>query len=118
MIGDLDRATFSNIEHQAIEFVQYSLLPWIKSIEQEFDSKIFKEADKKRFGVKLSVDGLLRGDVATRAAYYQAAINSGWMVRNEARKLEGLTPLPDGDVPLVPVNLTTIEKIQSDGETE
>ena len=115
MIGDLSHATFSNIEHQAIEFVQFSLMPWVKAIEMEFDRKIFREDEKKKYSVKLNVDGLLRGDIVTRAQLYQSAINSGWMTRDEARQLENMNALSDGygDIPLVPVNLTTMTKLQA-----
>lgn len=120
MIGDLTHATFSNIEHQAIEFVQFSLMPWIKCIEMEFDRKLFMESEKNRFGVKLNVDGLLRGDIVTRSQLYQSAINSGWMTRDEARAMENMNPLGDGygNIPLVPVNLTTMTKLQSDPNGE
>ena len=116
LIGDVDRSTSwgSGIEQQNIAFVQYCLLPWIKSIEQEFDTKLFKEADKARFGVKLTVDGLLRGDIATRSAHYHNMVNDGIFLVNEVRKMEGMPPIEGGDIPRVPVNQTTVEKMQSD----
>lgn len=113
MIGDLERATFSNIEQQSLDFVNFSLMPWLVRFEKAFKRDLFTP-DERRAGsldVKFNVAGLLRGDAAARSAYYHAGINDGWMTRNEARAAEShlgvvLNPLQGLDVPLAPLNLT------------
>lgn len=104
MIADLSRATFSNIEHQTIQFVQYSLRPIIKRIETELESKLFFESEQGKFDVKFILDGLLRGDTAARSAYYHNAILDGYMSRNEVRELEGMTKVDGLDDYLYPTN--------------
>lgn len=104
MIGILDRATFSNIEHQAISFVQHSLMPWIKRIEQECDRKLFSSESENKFYTKLNVDGLLRGDYQTRMDGHSKAVNSGILAPNEVRAIEGFNRIEGGDALRVPVN--------------
>jgi HK97 family phage portal protein len=104
MLAELSRATFSNIEHQTIQFVQYSLRPVIKRIEVELEAKLFFEREQGSYDVKFILDGLLRGDTAARSAYYHNAILDGYMSRNEVRELEGM-PHADGlDEYLYPSN--------------
>ena len=104
MLAELSHATFSNIEHQTIQFVQYSLRPIIKRIEVELESKLFFEKDLGRYDVKFILDGLLRGDTTARSAYYHNAILDGYMTRNEVRALEGLEPLDGLDDVLQPMH--------------
>lgn len=103
MIGVLERSTFGNIEHQGIEYVTYTLRPWIIRWEQEFNRKLFP--DKKYF-VSIVVDGLMRGDAMARYTSYASGINAGWMTRNEARALENMNPIDGLDEPLTPLNMT------------
>lgn len=103
MIGDLDRATFSNIEQQSIEFATLRLRPDLVAWEQAIRRDLIVAAD--RYFAEFALDGLLRGDSAARSAYYQGGIQNGWMTRNEARLLENLNPLPGLDEPLVPQNM-------------
>lgn len=109
LINDLERATFSNIEHQSLEFVQYSLVPWLVQIEQGIKRDLFRISDGKRthFAEHL-VDGLLRGDVASRFGAYQVARQNGWLNANEIRMLENLNPIPgeEGSTYLWPANMT------------
>jgi HK97 family phage portal protein len=101
MLAELTHATFSNIEHQTIQFVQYTLRPLVKRIEVELESKMFYFAG---YSVKFVLEGLLRGDTQARAAFYHGAILDGWMSRNEVRKMEGL-PMAEGlDEYLYPTN--------------
>ena len=100
MIAELTHATFSNIEHQTIQFVQYTLRPICKRIEVELERKLYKPG----YNVKFILDGLLRGDTAARTAMYHGAILDGWMSRNEVRKMEGLQPAEGLDEYLYPVN--------------
>jgi len=89
MVADLSRATFSNIEHQTIQFVQYSLRPLVKRFETELESKLFAGREAGTRDVKFILDGLLRGDTQARSQYYHNAILDGYMSRNEVRELEG-----------------------------
>ncbi len=93
LIGDLERATFSNIEHQSQEFIQYSMLPWMTRFEQEFDRKLLG----KGFFCKFLVANLLRGDMKSRYEAYNTALRGGWLNQNEVRELEEMNPIPGGD---------------------
>jgi len=105
MIADLDRATFSNIEHQAISFVQYALNRWVVRWEKETARKLLTEREKAAGNyVKLNVSSLMRGDSAARSTYLTTMVGGGIMKINEARSLEDLNPVDGGDELLVPAN--------------
>jgi len=106
MLGDLERATFSNIEHQGIEYVTHCLGPWMVQWEQEIANKLFP-LDKPDVYAEFLSQSLMRGDTPSRYAAYQTGINAGWFTRNEARERENLNPIDGLDEPLVPVNMTT-----------
>jgi len=110
MIGDLSHATFSNIEHQTIQFVQYTLRPIVKRFEMEMESKLFFEDQQGKYDVKFLLDGLLRGDTAARSNYYHNAILDGYMSRNEVRELEGLQHKDGLDEMLYPLNTGIVGK--------
>lgn len=110
MIAELSHATFSNIEHQTIQFVQYSLRPVVRKIEIELENKLLFDSERDAVSIKFSLDGLLRGDTAARSAYYHNAILDGYMTRNEVRSLEGLEHAPGLDDFLVPLNVTAIDE--------
>jgi HK97 family phage portal protein len=105
MLADLDRATFSNIEHQSLEFVIYTLRPWLVRFEQAIYRDLLQPGERRTFFAKHVIEGLLRGDTTSRYASYQSAINTGWMTRNEARELEDWNPLDGLDEALVPLNM-------------
>ena len=110
MIGDLERATFSNIEQQSLEFVTFTLMPWLTRIEKAIKRDLMTPAERLKFHVRFNVGSLLRGDAAARSAYYHNGILDGWMTRNEARAAESevgilLNPLDGLDVPLMPLNM-------------
>lgn len=100
-IGELSRATFSNIEHQAIEFVQDTILPWCIRWEQEITRKLLPYG----WQVKFNPDGLLRGDTASRYAAYNTGRQGGWLSVNDIRRKENLPPIPGGDEYLSPLNM-------------
>lgn len=102
MIGDLERATFSNIEHQGLEFVKYTLMPWLIRWEQEIKRKLLGRGD---LYVKHNLAGLLRGDTKSRYEAYGRGIQDGWLTRNEARDKEDLDPIDGLDEPLQPLNM-------------
>jgi HK97 family phage portal protein len=110
MIAELSHATFSNIEHQTIQFVQYSLRPVVRKIEVELESKLLFDSERDMVSIKFSLDGLLRGDTAARSAFYHNAILDGYMTRNEVRSLEGLEHAPGLDDFLVPLNVASIDE--------
>lgn len=116
MIGSLERATNNNIEHQAIEFVKYTLLPWVRKIEARISHSLLGPLERGRFLVKFDLDGLMRGDSAARAAYIMALRNAGVLGGNECRESEGFSPRPECEGVLVQGAMIPIEmagKLQS-----
>lgn len=105
MINDLEKATFSNISEQTIQFIRFSVMPWVVNWEQELNRKIFTDAERKAgYFVKFNLAGIMRGTAGERATFYHAAITDGWMSRNEARQLEDMNPVEGLDEMLVSVN--------------
>jgi len=107
-VMDLDKATFSNIEHLGIEFVVDCLRPRLVRWEQAIKRDLLTESGRRGFFAEHKVDGLLRGDIRSRFEAYQIAAggNAPWFTRNEVRGLENLNPLPGLDQPLMPLNMT------------
>lgn len=105
-IGDLSAATNNNIEQQALEFVQETLGPMAERWEAAIEAELLFDEDDLEAAFQFSQ--LLRGDSAARGIYYQTGINSGWLVRNEARIKENLNPLPGLDKPLRPLNMVEV----------
>lgn len=95
MVGDLERASFSNIEEQSLEFVKYTLNPWVTRREQLIHRSLFLEREKQKYFVKFNVDGLLRGDYESRMNGYATARQNGWMSANDIRELENMDLIPD-----------------------
>lgn len=105
MIGDLEKSSFSNIEQQGLEFVQYTLGPWLRIWEQAITRDLLKPSERGTYFAEHMVDWLLRGDTLARYQAYQSAINSGWMTPNEARERENMNPATGGDSLLQPLNM-------------
>lgn len=101
MLQHLLRATFNNIEELGINFVQYSLIPWLRVWEQCVWQKLLTEAEREEYFAEHNVDALMRGNAASRASYYQTMVSSALMTRNQVRKLENMDPVPGGDTFLV-----------------
>ena len=103
MIGDLEKATFSNIEQQSIEAVAYTWRPRVIRLEQELTMKLLRDDEY----IKFSLEGLLRGDIKSRYEAYKIAIENGWMNADEIRALEDMNPQPDGmgKIFLAPLNM-------------
>ena len=110
-LGDLERSTFSNIEHQSIEFVTDTLQPLIVNIEQEINLKLF---DDKPYFAEHLIEGLLRGDTQTRYQAYAVGRQWGWLSANDIRELENQNPLPDdqGDMYMVPMNMIPADQVR------
>jgi len=103
MIADLDRATFSNIEQQSLEFVMHTMTPWAERWESSIECDLIYDSDDLE--VEFDFANLMRGDAASRSAYYQSGIQNGWLTRNEARVAENLNPIPGLEQPLRPLNM-------------
>jgi HK97 family phage portal protein len=109
MVGDLSRATFSNIEHLAIEFVQQTLMAWLVRWEQAIRRQLLTPKEKADgFYVKHNVAALLRGDFASRMAGYASALQNGHLNRNEVRELEDRNSFDGGDDFTIQLNMQTI----------
>ena len=117
MIGDLDRATFSNIESQNISFAVHTIRPWLVRIEQAINRALFPDNEKagspggRRFYVQFNLDGLMRGDYKSRMEGYAIARQNGWMSTNDIRELENLNPVSEeegGNAYLVNGNMIPI----------
>ena len=113
MLGDLERATFSNIEHMGISLVTYSFMPWIKRIEQEKERKLLTKKQQGVLIIRFNVDGLLRGDIKSRYEAYAIAKNNGYMSANDIRKKENMPPIEGGDVYTVQVNTMPANLLQA-----
>ena len=97
MVGDLEKSSFSNIEQQSLEFVKYTLEPWLIRWEQSIQRSLLSTDEKPLYFVKFNVDGLLRGDYASRMSGYATARQNGWMSANDIRELENLDRIPTED---------------------
>jgi HK97 family phage portal protein len=112
MIGDLEHSTFSNIEQQSLEFVKYTLDPWVCRWEQSMRKALLSQEEKKLYFFKFNVDGLLRGDYQSRMNGYATARQNGWMSANDIRELENLDRIPEeegGDLYLINGNMTKLK---------
>lgn len=111
MIGDLEKSSFSNIEQQSLEFVMYTLDPWVVRWEQAMQRALFSESEKRQYFVKFNVDGLLRGDYQSRMNGYAVGRQNGWLSSNDIRELENLNRIPaelGGDLYLINGNMTKL----------
>jgi len=108
MIGDLEKSSFSNIEQQSLEFVKYTLDPWVVRWEQALQQSLMLPSEKGVYFVRFNLDGLLRGDYQSRMAGYSTARQNGWMSANDIRELENMNRIPaeeGGDLYLVNGNM-------------
>ena len=108
MVGDLEKSSFSNIEQQSLEFVKYTLDPWVSRWEQSMARSLLTAEEKKKYFVKFNVDGLLRGDYQSRMNGYAVGRQNGWMSANDIRELENLDRIPEelgGDLYLINGNM-------------
>jgi len=111
MVGDLEKSSFSNIEQQSLEFVKYTLEPWLIRWEQSLIRSLILENDKATLFIKFNVDGLLRGDYQSRMNGYAIGRQNGWMSANDIRELENLDRIPaeeGGDLYLVNGGMTKL----------
>lgn len=111
MVGDLEKSSFSNIEQQSLEFVKYTLDPWVVRWEQALQKALLLPQEKNEYFIKLNVDGLLRGDYASRMNGYAVGRQNGWLSANDIREMEDQNPIPGedgGDLYLVNGSMTKL----------
>lgn len=108
MVNDLDRATFSNIEHLSIQFVTHSLLPWMVRDEKAMRRDLLVGSQRKKLLIKYLVQALLRGDTTSRYQAYSVGRQNGWLSTNDIREMEDMNPIEGGDVYLQPLNMSPI----------
>ena len=111
MIGDLEKSSFSNIEQQSLEFVKYTLTPWLSRWEMAMKKSFLSPSEKKDYFIKHNVEGLLRGDYKTRMEGYSIGIQNGFLSPNDVRELEDLNTIEHGDVYAVNGNMLKLEDI-------
>ena len=112
MLGDLERSTFSNIEQQSLEFVKYTLEPWITRFEQSMARALLRPEEKRKYFIRFNVDGLLRGDYKSRMEGYAVARQNGWMSTNDIRELENMDRISEeegGDLYLINGNMCKLK---------
>ena len=112
MVGDLEKSSFSNIEQQSLEFVKYTLDPWIVRWEQSIRRALLTPEEKKKYFVKFNLEGLLRGDYQSRMNGYAIGRQNGWMSANDIRELENQDRIPaeeGGDLYLVNGNMMPLK---------
>jgi len=97
MVAILDRSTNNNIEHQGIDFVKYTLSPWITRIEQEFNRKIYRESEKGKLFSAFNVNGLLKGDIAAQSTHIKEMMDRGVYSIDDALNFLGRNTLPGGE---------------------
>jgi HK97 family phage portal protein len=111
-IGDLERATFSNVEQQSIDFTTDSITPWATRIEQCIGFKLLTEEEQAQYFVEHAIQGLLRGDIHSRYAAYAVGRQWGWLSANDIRELENQNPIDDGgDLYLTPMNMVPSDMV-------
>jgi HK97 family phage portal protein len=123
LVQDLSRSTNNNIEHQSLEFVMYTMLPYFKRWEENVNMQLLTPLERKQgYYLEINAAGLLRGDMKTRADSYAIGRQWGWLSVNDIRKLENMPPIPNGDIYLTPLNMyeagTTPPKAQSQEKTQ
>lgn len=112
MIGDLEKSSFNNIEQQSMEFVKYTLDPWVIRWEQAMQKALFLPEEKKQFFLKFNVNGLMRGDYESRMTGYSIGRQNGWLSANDIREMEDMNPVPEeegGNLYLVNGSMTKLK---------
>jgi phage portal protein BeeE len=114
MIGDLERATFSNIEEQALEFVIYTMRPWLVRWEQSITRSLLMPWEQQEYFAEFLVDGLLRGNIESRYRAYAVARNWGWISANDVLELENRNSIgKQGDIYMAPANMMPADQFNN-----
>ena len=112
MIGDLEKSSFNNIEQQSLEFVKYTLNPWVVRWEQSLQKALLTDKEREEYFIRFKVDGLLRGDYKSRMEGYAIGRQNGWLSANDIRSLEDLNPIESeegGDLYLINGSMTKLK---------
>lgn len=112
MVGDLEKSSFSNIEQQSLEFVKYTVGPWVARWEQSLSQALLLPSEKTKYTIKYNLDGLLRGDYESRMNGYAVGRQNGWLSANDIRELENMNKIPTeegGDEYLINGNMTKLK---------
>ena len=120
MVGDLEKSSFSNIEQQSLEFVKYTLDPWVIRWEQSIQRTLLSKDEKAAYFVKFNLEGLLRGDYQSRMNGYAIGRQNGWMSANDIRELENLDRIPaedGGDLYLINGNMLPLKNAGAFADT-
>ena len=120
MVGDLEKSSFSNIEQQSLEFVKYTLDPWVIRWEQSIQRSLLSRDEKTAYFVKFNLEGLLRGDYQSRMNGYAIGRQNGWMSANDIRELENLDRIPveeGGDLYLINGNMLPLKNAGAFADT-
>lgn len=104
LVGNLDHATFSNIEQQNLQFINYSLAPYLRRIEQRVNKQIIPEKMRKSFRFKFDLASLLRGDSNSQVNYVKSLLDSGIITINDALNILGMNTCSGGDIRKLPLN--------------
>jgi len=118
MINDLERATFSNVEHMSLAFVVHTLRPWLVRWEQRLNQSLLTPSERKKYFFEFKVDGLLRGDTNSRYSAYHTGRQGGWLSVNDIRAMENLNPVEGGDEYLSPLNMKDAKEAADDKPTD
>lgn len=111
LVANLDKATFSNIEHQSISFVVHTIRPWLVRLEQGMNKALLSPSEKGQYFVGFVVDGLLRGDYASRMQGYAIGIQNGFLSPNDVRALENMNTIEHGDIYAMNGNMLKLEDV-------
>ena len=113
LVGDLEKATFSNIEHQSIDFVVHSVSPWVTRWEQSLQQALILPSEQSEIFIRFNLDGLLRGDYKSRMEGYAIGRQNGWLSANDVRSLEEMNRIPTeegGDLYLINGNMLPLSR--------
>ena len=114
LLADLERSTFTNMEQQSADFLTHTVLPLVKQIEEEFNTKLFtaSEMRTRRYFTRFNLNGLMRADTESRAKFYTAGIQNGWLAPNDVRELENLNRMEGADDLFIQLNMQKMKDIQ------
>ena len=109
----MEKSSFSNIEQQSLEFVKYTLDPWVIRWEQSLQQSLLLPSEKASLFIRFNLDGLLRGDYQSRMNGYAVGRQNGWLSANDIRELEDMNRIPSeegGDLYLVNGNMLPLSQ--------
>lgn len=111
LLADLERSTFTNMEQQSADFLTHTILPLVKQVEEEFNTKLFtaNEIRLRRYFTRFNLNGLMRADTESRSKFYTAGVQNGWLTPNDVRQLENLNSMDGGNDLLIQLNMQKLK---------